>query len=597
MVMMRTLVTTLLLLALCAPAFAQGPAKKRPLGPTVNTTTHRELLPVISPDGQTLWFIREGIDGAMIDRVTSELESNLKTLEADLAKLPPEQRKMMADILKQSRDSSAKAKASPVGPVKQTVFKSTRLPDGSWGPAERQPAPLNNEVSSSGVVTALPDGNTLLVGTWQAGDPFGDFAKNFDPNVNLLDVLKQAAPGAKPALPPLVTPDPARDDQNKVIGFSHRNGNAWSEAPPLKIIGFAHQPGVRSDYFLAPNGRALILSLVNSESVNRSRDLFISLIQPDGRWAKPMSVAILNSPQEEISPWLAPDNQTLYFSSARTGGLGEQDIWMSRRLDDSWLKWSAPVNLGADINTRQADMNLAVDSTGRMAFMSIGERGKEDLYEFELPAAMRPLPVAFVYGKVADPSGKPVPAGILYEFLKNTRLAGQAGANPRDGQYQIALPIGEDYGFHAAASGYLAISDRIDLRQAKDQQRYERNLVLIPIATGVPIRLNNIFFDTAKTELLPESRAELDRLATLLRDRPAMRIEIRGHTDSVDDDATNQKLSDGRAASVVAYLVKAGITAGRLQSKGFGESQPIAANDTEKNRLQNRRVEFVILSQ
>lgn len=596
MVMMRILVTTLLL-ALCAPAFAQGPAKKRPLGPTVNTTTHRELLPVISPDGQTLWFIREGVDGAMIDRVTSEMETNLKTIEADLAKLPPEQRKMMADILKQSRDSSAKAKASPVGPVKQTVFKSTRLPDGSWGPAERQSAPLNNEVSSSGVVTALPDGNTLLVGTWQAGDPFGDFAKNFDPNVNLLDVLKQAAPSTKPALPPLVAPDPARDDQNKVIGFSHRNGNAWSEAPPLKIIGFAHQPGVRSDYFLAPNGRALILSLVNSESVNRSRDLFISLIQPDGRWAKPISVAILNSPQEEISPWLAPDNQTLYFSSARTGGLGEQDIWMSRRLDDSWLKWSAPLNLGADINTTQADMNLAVDSTGRMAFMSIGERGKEDLYEFELPAEMRPLPVAFIYGKVTDPSGKPVPAGILYEFLKNTQLAGQAGANPRDGQYQIALPIGEDYGFRASASGYLAISDRIDLRQAKDQQRYERNLILIPIATGVPIRLNNIFFDTAKTELLPESRAELDRLATLLRDRPAMRIEIRGHTDSVDDDATNQKLSEGRAASVVTYLVKAGIAAGRLQSKGFGESQPIAANDTEKNRLQNRRVEFVILSQ
>lgn len=594
---MRTAFAVLLLTVSMATAFAQGPAKKRPLGPTVNTTTHRELLPVISPDGQTLWFIREGVDGAMIDRVTSEMESNLKSIEADLAKLPPEQRKLMEDILKQSRESSAKAKASPVGPVKQTVFKSTRQPDGSWGPAERQSAPLNNEVSSSGVVTALPDGNTLLVGTWQAGDPFGDFAKNFDPNANLFDVLKQAAPGAKPALPPLVTPDPTRDDQNKVIGFSRRNGNAWSEAPPLKIIGFAHQPGVRSDYFLAPNGRALILSLVNSESVNRSRDLFISLIQPDGRWAKPMSVAILNSPQDEISPWLAPDNQTLYFSSARAGGLGEQDIWMSRRLDDSWLKWSAPVNLGADINTKQADMNLAVDSTGRMAFMSLGERGKEDLYEFELPAAMRPLPVAFVYGKVTDPSGKPVPAGILYEFLKNTQLAGQAGANPRDGQYQIALPIGEDYGFHASASGYLAVSDRIDLRLAKDQQRFERNLVLIPIATGVPIRLNNIFFDTAKTELLPESRAELDRLATLLRDRPAMRIEIRGHTDSVDDDATNQKLSEGRAASVVAYLVKAGITAGRLQSKGFGESQPIAANDTEKNRLQNRRVEFVILSQ
>jgi len=594
---MRTACAVLLLLTVSiTTGTAQGPAEKRPLGPTVNTTTHRELLPVISPDGQTLWFIREGVDGAMIDRVTSEMEANLKSIEDSLAKLPPEQRKMMEDMLKQSRDTAAKNTAKPVGPIKQTVFKSTRQPDGSWSAAVRQAAPLNNEVSSSGVVTALPDGNTLLVGTWKAGDPFGDFAKNVDPNVNLLEVLKQAAPGAKPALPPLVTPDPTRDDQNKVIGFSRRNGNAWSEGALLKIVGFAHQPNTRSDYFLAPNGRALILSLVNSESLNRSRDLFISWLQPDGRWAKPINVPTLNSPQAEISPWLAPDNETLYFSTNRAGGLGENDIWMSRRLDDSWLKWSPPQNLGPDINTKQADMNLAVDATGRMAFMSLGERGKEDIYEFELPAAMRPRPVAFVYGKVTDPSGKPVPAGILYEFLKNAQLAGQAGANPQDGLYQIALPIGDDYGFRASASGYLAISDRIDLRQATDQQRYERNLVLIPIATGVPIRLNNIFFDTAKTELLLESRAELDRLATLLRDLPAMRIEIRGHTDAVDDDATNQKLSDGRAASVVAYLAKAGIAAGRLQSKGFGESQPIAANDTDKNRLLNRRVEFVILS-
>jgi OOP family OmpA-OmpF porin len=592
---MRTWLAVLLVAAGAATAVAQGPAKKRPLGPTVNTTTHRELLPVISPDGQTLWFIREGVDGAIFDRLNSEVEANLKKLEAELEKLPAEQRKMMADIIAQSRASASKSAATPAGPVKQTVFKSTRQPDGSWSAAVRQAPPLNNEIGSSGVITALPDGNTLLIGSWKPGDPFGDFARQIDPQMDLLDAFKAAAPGAKPA-PLLVVPDPTRDDQNKVIGFSRRNGNAWSDAALLKIVGFAHQPNTRSDYFLAPNGRALILSIVNSESQNRSRDLFISLVQPDGRWAKPINAPMLNSPQEEISPWLAPDNQTLYFSSGRAGGLGENDIWMSRRLDDSWLKWSAPVNLGKDINTPQADMNLAVDATGRMAFMSLGERGKEDLYEFELPPAMRPLPVAFVHGKVTDPSGKPIPAGILYEFLRNTQLAGQAGANPQDGLYQIALPIGEDYGFRASASGYLAISDRIDLRQAKDQQRFERNLVLIPIATGVPIRLNNIFFDTAKTDLLPESRAELDRLATLLREMPAMRIEIRGHTDSVDDDATNQKLSEGRAAAVVAYLAKAGIAAARLQSRGFGESQPIAANDTDKNRLQNRRVEFVILS-
>jgi outer membrane protein OmpA-like peptidoglycan-associated protein len=595
--MVRRVAAVALLVALSSPLLAQGPAKKRPLGPAVNTTTHRELLPVISPDGQTLWFIREGVDSAMMDRLSSDFEANLKIIEASLDKLPPDQRKSTEDMIRDMRATSAKNVAKPVGPVKQTIFKSIRQADGSWSAAVRQSAPLNNEIGSSGVVTALPDGNTLLIGVWKPGDPFGDFAKTINPNMDLMDALKAAAPGSKPALPPLPVPDPAHDDQNKVIGFSRRNGIAWSEGALLKIVGFAHQPNTRSDYFLAPNGRALILSIVNSESLNRSRDLFVSLLQPDGRWSKPANLPTLNSPQEEISPWLAPDNQTIYFSSSRTGGLGEQDIWMSRRLDESWRKWSPPQNLGADINTKRADMNLAVDATGRMAFMSLGERGKEDIYEFELPAAMRPSPVAFVRGTVTDPAGKPVPAGILYEFLKNTQAAGQAGANPSDGKYQIALPIGEDYGFRASAGGYIAVSDRIDLRQARDQQVFERNLILIPIATGVPIRLNNIFFDTAKTELLPESRAELDRLATLLQERPAMRIEIRGHTDSVDDDATNLKLSEGRAASVVGYLTKAGIAAARLQSKGFGESQPVAANDTEKNRLFNRRVEFVILSQ
>ncbi len=81
---MKMWFAVLLVVAGVAPALGQGPAKKRPLGPAVNTTTHRELLPVVSPDGQTLWFIREGVDSAMGDRVNTELEANLKVLEAQL---------------------------------------------------------------------------------------------------------------------------------------------------------------------------------------------------------------------------------------------------------------------------------------------------------------------------------------------------------------------------------------------------------------------------------------------------------------------------------------------------------------------------------
>jgi outer membrane protein OmpA-like peptidoglycan-associated protein len=221
---------------------------------------------------------------------------------------------------------------------------------------------------------------------------------------------------------------------------------------------------------------------------------------------------------------------------------------------------------------------------------------KEDIYEFALPAAVRPRPVAFVYGRVTDPDGKPLPAAIVYEFLKTGEGAGQAAAKPGDGKYQIALPIGNDFAFRAAAAGYVAVSDRIDLTSAKEGERIERNLILVPLEVGKPIRLNNVFFDTAKTALLPESTRELDRLVTLLKQMPTLRIEVRGHTDSLDDDATNLRLSEGRAAAVMAYLVNAGIPAARLQSKGFGETSPIGSNANDEGRKLNRRVEFVILS-
>jgi outer membrane protein OmpA-like peptidoglycan-associated protein len=269
---------------------------------------------------------------------------------------------------------------------------------------------------------------------------------------------------------------------------------------------------------------------------------------------------------------------------------------MSRRLDETWTKWSPAVNMGAEINTDKDDISLSVDASGRFAFMSLGELGKEDIYEFALPPALRPKPVAFVWGRVTDPSGHPLPASIAYEFLRTGDGAGQANAKPDDGSYQIALPIGEDYAFRASASGYVAISDRIDLTKAKDQERFERDLILVPLEVGKPIRLNNVFFDTAKTDLLPESTRELDRLVGLMKEMPTLKIEVRGHTDAMDDDAFNLKLSEGRAAAVVGYLARAGIPPARLQSKGLGETAPIGSNGTDEGRKLNRRVEFVILS-
>ncbi|MFM7813278.1 MAG: OmpA family protein, partial [Flavobacteriales bacterium] len=127
-------------------------------------------------------------------------------------------------------------------------------------------------------------------------------------------------------------------------------------------------------------------------------------------------------------------------------------------------------------------------------------------------------------------------------------------------------------------------------------QPYHLDIALQPIKTGNAIVLKNVFFETNQSRLLPASEVELNILVKLMNDNPAIRVEISGHTDNVGSDEANMKLSSDRANSVMGYLIKdGGIAATRLSAKGYGESLPIATNDTEAGRAQNRRTEFKII--
>jgi outer membrane protein OmpA-like peptidoglycan-associated protein len=211
-----------------------------------------------------------------------------------------------------------------------------------------------------------------------------------------------------------------------------------------------------------------------------------------------------------------------------------------------------------------------------------------------LVEAVNPLPVAFVWGRVHDPKGASVAATIVYHRLRDGAAAGSATADPVTGEYQIALPIGEGYGFRAEASGYVAVSEHVSLEKATMGDRIERDLTLIPIAVGAVVRLNNVFFRTGEAVLLPESRSELDRVVAALEASPRMAVEIAGHTDAEGEAAANQALSEARATAVVAYLSEHGIAGKRLVAKGYGETKPIASNASEAGRQENRRVELVV---
>ncbi len=121
------------------------------------------------------------------------------------------------------------------------------------------------------------------------------------------------------------------------------------------------------------------------------------------------------------------------------------------------------------------------------------------------------------------------------------------------------------------------------------------DLTRVRLEIGKTVRLKDIYFDSDKSDLLPRSNVELDKLVGILRENPNLEIEIIGHTDKVGDSAYNLALSRRRAAMVIEYLINSGIASRRLRSNGFGDKQPIASNDTEETRQMNRRVEFRIL--
>ncbi len=181
------------------------------------------------------------------------------------------------------------------------------------------------------------------------------------------------------------------------------------------------------------------------------------------------------------------------------------------------------------------------------------------------------------------------------EDLNTGELIAANKSNSATGQYLVVLPAGRTYGVSANKESYFFYSQSFEVPKATRFQEIKKDIQLKPIEKGAKVILNNIFFETGKATLTPQSRLELEKAIELLRVNPSMVIEIGGHTDNVGDDNYNMKLSHDRAKSVRDYMVNGGIVSARVQAKGYGELNPVATNDTEDGRKANRRTEFVIV--
>ena len=380
------------------------------------------------------------------------------------------------------------------------------------------------------------------------------------------------------------------------IYISKWEGTEWSR--PFNIGAPINTPGWESQPSISADGR--LLYFVSTRIGGKGGyDIWKSELRPDASWSIPVNMgADINTAYDEHSPFIHPDDETLYFSSNGWPGLGNKDLFVSRKkkLQTGWEK---PQNLGYPINTFGEESGLSISSNGRLAFFASDKKGGNggfDIYSFELPEKLRPAAVTYVKGRVFDKITKePLDAKIQIINIKNSQISYDDISDPAEGEFLATMSPGNSYALNVSKDGYLFNSQNFtpDLKQVIKPYLIEIPLQRIEI--GGMVVLNNIFFGTNKYDLLPESKTELSQLILFLNENRGITIEIAGHTDNIGDDRSNLVLSENRAKKVYDYLLINKIPPSRLSFKGYGESTPVIDNFTEDNRKNNRRTEFKII--
>jgi flagellar motor protein MotB len=381
------------------------------------------------------------------------------------------------------------------------------------------------------------------------------------------------------------------------ISISVRTESGWSFPSPIEVEDFynEHRTG---EYALGSDGKTILMAVQRQDAIGE-KDIYVSFKKEDGSWAAPMNLGPeINTGDSEIAPFLAADGRTVYFSTGGYPGYGGQDMFVSRRLDDSWKKWSKPLNLGPKLNTTGFDAYYSLPASGDYAYFTSTQSkvGNSDIFRVKLPKSAKPEPVVLIRGRVLNAkTNDPLGATITYESLTSGKQLGTARSHPTTGEYSIVLPSRDVYGFLAEHKGFLSLNENIDLVKINEYKEMRVDLKLTPLEVGAAVRLNNIFFDTNKYNLKPEDELELKRVVKMLQAYPNMQIEISGHTDNIGADQSNLTLSSNRAKAVTDYLVAKGVAKNRLQAIGLGKTKPVSDNKTEEGRANNRRIEMKIL--
>lgn len=390
--------------------------------------------------------------------------------------------------------------------------------------------------------------------------------------------------------------DKKKKDLQYSIGKVNYKDNEWSN-PELIHIPNIDFSGDFTDFYISRDEKVLLLSIVSNKGYGKE-DLYVCH-NINGAWSEPKNLGTyINSTEHEFAPYLSEDKKHLYFTTTARNGLGGGDVFVSTRLDNSWEYWTHPKNLGDVVNSPKMDCYFSVSPEGKYYVSSNrNEATGMDIYELSDQIIVKDttLDLLTVKGYISD--------SITNEFLTSEITITDIEKDEqttvlsnRSGFYTIKLEKGKTYNFNILRAPYHEENIEITTPVAEKQiEEFWQHFQLNKYEKGDKIELENLHFHTSTANLRDDSKPVLDKLITIMKSNKTMRIRIEGHTDNSGSKIGLIKLSQQRSNTVKSKLLDAGIDKMRIKTRGFGGFKPLVPNDSEPNKRQNRRVEFVIL--
>ncbi len=335
-------------------------------------------------------------------------------------------------------------------------------------------------------------------------------------------------------------------------------------------------------------------------------DIYYTTKDEKGNWSIPINMGPkINTPDDEKTPFIHPDNETFYFSSSGHYGFGGFDIYYSRKNNET-NEWQKAENIGSPINTDQDDIGLIISSDGKTAYLFSNQnldkqnnlsKNSFDLYSFNLYDEAKPHATTFVKGSVTDTEGNEIKGAKIEIINTVTKKKTQAILDTIDGTFMSALNAKQTQPLLVTLKkkGYGFSSKLID----PTRSNIDTSLATIQLQSNNAIKgsafvLNNLYFNSNSSEIKQESMAVLNAFIEYLIENDKLIIEIAGHTDNLGIETDNLKLSADRAKEVATYLYTKGIPKSRISHTGYGSKKPIAENASEIGRSKNRRTEILI---